>query len=71
MKNQIVAAFKNQIAIAVIVGGGLIIAVPAFIVAMIRLASVDGINTSRLLSRPVSEKLNAIRRNETGTIQRR
>jgi hypothetical protein len=71
MKNQIVAAFKNQIAIAFIVSGGIIIAVPVFIVAVIRLAGVDGINASRSLSRPVSEKLNALRRSETGTIQRR
>jgi len=65
MKNQIVAACKNQIAIAFIVSGAIIIAVPVFLVAVIRLAGADGINASRLLSRPVSKKINALRRSET------
>jgi hypothetical protein len=64
MKNQTVAAFKNQIAIAFIVSGAIIIAIPIFIVAVIRLAGADGINASRLLARPVSQKLDALRRNE-------
>jgi len=64
MKNQIVAACKNQIAIAFIVSGAIIIAVPVFIVAVIRLAGADGINASRLLS-PVSKKINALRHSET------
>jgi len=64
MKNQIVGAFKNQIAVAFIVGAAIIIATPVFIVALIRLARVHGTNASRLLARPVSEKMGAFRRNE-------
>jgi hypothetical protein len=70
MKNQIAAAFKKQIVIALIVSGGIIVAVPVFFVAVLRLAGLDGIKASRVLSRPVTEKLNALRRSETGTIQR-
>ena len=65
MKNQIVAAFKNQIAIAFIVSGAIIIATPIFIVALIRFARVHGTNASRVLARPVSERIDALRRNET------
>jgi hypothetical protein len=62
MKNQIVAAFKNQIAVAFIAGAAIIIAPAVFIVALVRLARVGGINASRSLTRPVSEKLGAILR---------
>jgi hypothetical protein len=59
MKNQIVVAIKNQFAIVLIVGGGIIIAPAVFIVALVRLARI---NVSRLLTKPVSEKLGAILR---------
>jgi hypothetical protein len=59
MKNQIVVAIKNQFAVVLIVGGGIIIAPAVFIVALVRLARI---NVSRSLAKPVSEKLGAILR---------
>jgi len=59
MKNQIVVAIKNQFAVVLIVGGGIIIAPAVFIVALVRLARI---NVSRSLTKPVSEKLGAILR---------
>ena len=69
MKNQIVAvfkkkriviAFKNQLVVAFIMGGAIIIAPAIFIVALIRLAYIRGIGAA--LARPVSEKLDTWRR---------
>jgi hypothetical protein len=62
MKNQIVVAIKNQFAVVLIVGGGIINAPAVFIVGLFRLARVNGINVSRSLKKPVSEKLGAILR---------
>jgi len=70
MKNQIVDAFKkNQIVVALIVGGAIIIAPAIFIVALIRLANVRG--TGAALARPVSQKLDAWRRGEDVIARRR
>jgi hypothetical protein len=63
MKNQIVVAVKNQLAVVLIVGGGLIIAPAVFIVALVRLARI---NVSQSLTKPVSEKLGAILRAKSG-----
>jgi hypothetical protein len=41
MKNQIVVAIKNQFAVVLIVGGGIIIAPAVFIVALVRLARIN------------------------------
>jgi hypothetical protein len=60
MKNQIVAVFKNRIAVVFIVGGAIIIAPAIFVVALIRLTYVRRIGAA--LARPVSEKLDAWRR---------
>ena len=60
---------KNQIAVAVIVGGAVIIAPAIFIVALIRLANVRGHGVA--LARPVSEKLGAWRRGEVLIANRR
>jgi len=54
MKNQIVVAIKNQFAVVLIVGGGIIIAPAVFIVALVRFARI---NLSKSLTKPVSEKL--------------
>jgi hypothetical protein len=59
-QNQIVVAFKNKIVVAFIVGGAIIMAPAIFIVVLIRLAYVHGIGAA--LARPVSEKLDAWRR---------
>jgi hypothetical protein len=67
MKNQIVVAIKNQFAVVLIVGGGIIIAPAVFIVALVRLARI---NASRSLTKPVSEKLGAILRAKSGNHSR-
>ncbi|MGB7009432.1 MAG: hypothetical protein WBD97_03390 [Pseudolabrys sp.] len=67
MKNQIVVAIKNQFAVVLIVGGGIIIAPAVFIVALVRLARI---NVSRSLTKPVSEKLGAILRAKSGNHSR-
>jgi hypothetical protein len=59
MRNQIVVAIKNQFAVILVVGGGIIIAPVVFIVALVRLARI---NVSGSLTKPVSEKLGAILR---------
>jgi hypothetical protein len=64
MKNQIVTAYKNQIVVAFIVGGGVIIATAIFIFALMRIVCVEGIAKYRPLIRPVSEKLNAFRQTD-------
>jgi len=64
MKNKIVAAFKNQIIVAFIVGGAIIVATAISVFALLRLVCVASIGPSRSLIRPVSEKLNAFRRTE-------
>lgn len=53
---------KNQIVVAFIAGGAIIIAPAIFIVALVRLANVRGNGTA--LARPFSEKLDAWRRGE-------
>ena len=63
MKNQIVVAIKNQFAVVLIVGGGIIIAPAVFIVALVRFARI---NLSQSLTKPVSEKLGAILRAKSG-----
>jgi hypothetical protein len=60
---------KNQIVVAFIVSGAIIIAPAIFIVALIRLAYVRGIGAA--LARPVSEKLDAWRRGEAVIARRR
>jgi hypothetical protein len=60
---------RNQIVVALIVGGAIIIAPAIFIVALIRLAYVRGIGAA--LARPVSEKLDAWRRGEAVIARRR
>ena len=67
--NQIIVAFKNQIVVAFIVGGAIIIAPAIFIVGVIRLAYARGIGTA--LTRPVSEKLDAWRRGDAVIAGRR
>ena len=67
MKNQIVVAIKNQFAVVLIVGGGIIIAPAVFIVALVRFARI---NLSQSLTKPVSEKLGAILRANSGNHSR-
>jgi hypothetical protein len=67
--NQIVVAFKNRIVVAFIVGGAIIIAPVIFIVVLIRVAYVRGAWAA--LARPVSEKLDAAWRWGEATIARR
>jgi hypothetical protein len=51
MSNRIVVAFKNQIVVAFIVCGAIILAIPICIFGLIRLAWVEG--KSLALGRPV------------------
>jgi len=67
MKNQIVVAIKNQFAVVLIVGGGIIIAPAVFIVALVRFARI---NLSKSLTKPVSEKSGAILRAKSGNHSR-
>jgi hypothetical protein len=67
--NQIVVALKNQIVIAFIVVGAIIIAPVIFIVVLIRLAYERG--AWAVLARPVSEKLDAAWRWGEAAIARR
>lgn len=68
-KNKIVVAFKDQIVVAFIVGGAIIIAPLIFIVTVVRFAYALGIGET--LARPVSEKLDAWRRGDTAIARRR
>jgi hypothetical protein len=53
-KNQIAVAFKNQIVVAFIIGGAIIIAPAIVIIALIRLGHERGIGAA--LARPASHK---------------
>jgi len=61
MKNKIVTAYQNQILVAFIVCGGIIVAAAVFLFALVRIVCVEAIARYRPLIRPVAERLSAFR----------